>query len=146
NQRFINNETTVMQEALQLFHEVIFQPNRDEAGFNSSVVMREKATLQSKIEAIYDDKVSFANQRLIDHMCEEEKFSTHTHGYTGRLAETDGANLPAYYDTVLSSDARDLYVSGDIDAKQMEKEVMDIFSRNTPNQSTNVEKKHPQSR
>src|SRR5699024_545923 len=41
NQRFINNETTVMQEALQLFHEVIFQPNRDEAGFNSSVVMRE---------------------------------------------------------------------------------------------------------
>src|SRR5699024_6815826 len=83
-------ETKVMQEALQLFHEVIFQPNRDEAGFNSSVVMREKATLQSKIEAIYDDKVSFANQRLIDHMCEEEKFSIHTNGYTEDLAEIDG--------------------------------------------------------
>lgn len=146
NQRFINNETTVMQEALQLFHEVIFQPNRDEAGFNSSVVMREKATLQSKIEAIYDDKVSFANQRLIDHMCEEEKFSIHTNGYTEDLAEIDGANLSAYYDTVLSSDAMDLYVLGDIDPKQMEKEVMDIFSRKTPNESTNVEKKHPQTR
>lgn len=146
NQRFINNETTVMQEALQLFHEVIFQPNRDEAGFNSSVVMREKATLQSKIEAIYDDKVSFANQRLIDHMCEEEKFSIHTNGYTEDLAEIDGANSSAYYDTVLSSDAMDLYVLGDIDPKQMEKEVMDIFSRKTPNESTNVEKKHPQTR
>src|SRR5699024_7790751 len=146
NQRFINNETTVMQEALQLFHEVIFQPNRDEAGFNSSVVMREKATLQSKIEAIYDDKVSFANQRLIDHMCEEEKFSIHTNGYTEDLAEIDGANLSVYYDTVLSSDAMDLYVLGDIDPKQMEKEVMDIFSRKTPNEPTNVEKKHPQTR
>src|SRR5699024_4278810 len=65
-QCFMNNETTVREAALQSFHEVIFQPNRDEAGFNTSVVMREKATLQSKSEAIYDDKVSFATHRLID--------------------------------------------------------------------------------
>src|SRR5699024_10175782 len=79
-------------------------------------------------------------------MCEEEKFSIHTNGYTEDLAEIDGANLSAYYDTVLSSDAMDLYVLGDIDPKQMEKEDMDIFSRKTPNEYTNVEKKHPQTR
>ena len=146
NQRFINNETTVMQEALQLFHDVIFQPNRDEAGFNSSVVMREKATLQSKIEAIYDDKVSLANQRLIDHMCKEEKFSIHTNGYKEDLAEIDGANLSAYYDTVLASDAMDLYVLGDIDPEQMEKEVTDVFSRKTPKGFTNAEEKQQHNR
>lgn len=141
NQRFINNETTVMQEALQLFHDVIFQPNRDEVGFNSAIVTREKATLQSKIEAIYDDKVSFANQRLIDSMCEDEKFSIHTNGYKEDLAEIDGADLSAYYDTVLASDAMDLYVLGDIDPEQMEKEVTDIFSRETPNESGNLQQK-----
>src|SRR5690625_1508357 len=37
NQRFIENESTIMEEALQLFHEIIFEPNRDENGFNEQV-------------------------------------------------------------------------------------------------------------
>lgn len=129
NQRFIENETTIMQEALQLFKEIIFEPNRDAHGFKESVVTREKATLKSAIESIYDNKVAFANRRLIDHMCEGERFSIHTSGYEEDLAHITGENLSTYYDTLLSSDEMDLYVLGDIDVTEVEKQVTQIFSR-----------------
>ncbi len=131
NERFIENETTIMEEALQLFYEIIFEPNRTETGFNSQIVTREKATLQSKIEAIYDDKVSFANQRLIDNMCENEIYSIHTNGYTEDLSTIDGENLSTYYDSVLASDDMDLYVVGDIDVQSMSQQVTNVFQRPT---------------
>ncbi|HLR70865.1 MAG TPA: pitrilysin family protein [Pseudogracilibacillus sp.] len=129
NQRFIENESTIMEEALQLFHEIIFEPNRDENGFNEQVVTREKATLKSKIESIYDDKMAFANQRLIDHMCQDEQFSIHTNGYEKDLTSINGENLSTYFDTVLASDEMDLYVLGDINVAEMEEQVTNVFTR-----------------
>ena len=129
NQRFIENESTIMEEALHLFHEIIFEPNRDATGFNDQIVTREKETLKSKIESIYDDKVSFANQRLIDHMCKDEKFSIHTNGYEEDLNSINGENLSTYYDTVLASDEMDLYVLGDIDVEEIETQVTNVFTR-----------------
>lgn len=129
NQRFIENESTIMEEALQLFHEIIFEPNKEQTGFKENIVTREKATLKSKIESIYDDKVSFANQRLIDHMCSGEKYSIHTHGYEEDLDAINGENLSAYYDSVLATDEMDLYVLGDIDVAAMEEQVTSVFSR-----------------
>ena len=129
NQRFIENESTIMEEALRLFKEIIFEPNRDATGFKEEIVTREKATLKSKIESIYDDKVSFANQRLIDHMCENESYRIHTNGYEEDLASITGDNLSTYYDTVLASDDMDLYVLGDMDVTEMEKQVTNVFAR-----------------
>lgn len=142
NQRFINNETTVMQEALQLFRDIIFQPNRDETGFKESIVNREKTTLKNKMESIYDDKVSFANQRLIDHMCENEKFSIHTSGYKEDLTSISAENLSAYYDTVLDSDEMDLYVLGDINVDEMEGRVTEVFTREPSNEGLTKNEKH----
>lgn len=129
NQRYIENESTMMEEALQLFKEIIFEPNLDTKGFKEEIVTREKATLKSKIQSIYDDKVSFANQRLIDHMCADEKYRIHTNGYEEDLASTTGENLATYYDTVLTLDEMDLYVLGDIDTEQIETQLSDVFER-----------------
>jgi len=129
NERFIDNESTIMKEALQLFNEIIFKPNRDEQGFKEAVVTREKTTLKSNIESIYDNKVAFANRRLIDYMCAEEKFSIHTSGYEEDLSSITGESLSTYYDTLLETDQMDLYVLGDIDLSSVSKQITETFSR-----------------
>lgn len=146
NQRFIENETTIMEEALHLFKEIIFEPNRDVTGFKEAIVTREKATLKNKIESIYDDKVSFANQRLIDHMCKDESYHLHTNGYEDDLATITGENLSAYYDTVLASDDMDFYVLGDIDVMEIEKQITNIFTRPSHQPREQVVEKPPRNR
>src|SRR5690625_1347777 len=90
NEKYIKNETTIIQEALQLLEEIIFQPNITKQSFPEKIVRREKTILKNKIESIIDDKIAYANIRLIDEMCENELFSVHTYGYVEDLDAIDG--------------------------------------------------------
>src|SRR5690625_1938421 len=72
NEKFIHHESSVMDDALQLLQEIIFSPKLEGERFPERVVEREKLTLKNKITSIYDDKISYANMRLIDEMCENE--------------------------------------------------------------------------
>src|SRR5690625_5093977 len=93
NEKFIDNETTIIQEGLQLLEEIIFQSNTLEGSFPEKIVRREKSILKNKIQSIVDDKMAYANMRLIDEMCKNERFSVHTHGYVDDLESTDAKSL-----------------------------------------------------
>lgn len=127
NEKYIQNERTILEETLQLLHDIIYQPRVEGHAFPQAVFDREKATLQNKIKSIVDDKIVYANQRLIDEMCADETYSVHTSGYVEDLEGLTTKDVYAYYQEVLRHDKRDIYVIGDINKAEVTEKINAIF-------------------
>jgi len=130
NETYINNETTVIDEALQLLHDVVFDPYVNENAFPKKIVEREKITLKNKINSIYDDKLAYANMRLVDEMCKDELYRIHSYGYEEDLNDMDESELYMYYKQMLDEDQIDIYILGYFQVENMKQKVTNLFKRN----------------
>lgn len=115
NQKYIADETSIIEEAIEFLGEVIFQPNIKDNGFEEELVAREKELLKQQLRAIEDNKVNFAQMRLIDEMCDGETFQIHSHGYEEDLDSITPQNLYEYYQSVIQENQLDVYMLGDFD-------------------------------
>ncbi|SES76896.1 Predicted Zn-dependent peptidase [Oceanobacillus limi] len=131
NQKFIPNETGILEEAVQLLNDVIFNPNSNAGSFNPEIFNREKNTLKQKINSIKDDKMNFANMRLIDEMCEGEPYQLHVHGYEEDLTDLTAQNTFGYYQSLLQEDELDLFVLGDFDSQEMKNLISNTIERSS---------------
>ena len=129
NEKFIANETNVIDEAIALLGEIIFHPYVENDAFPEKVVEREKTTLKQKIQAVQDDKMAYANMRLIDEMCKGETYQIHVHGYEEDLAQITPAQLYEYYQAMLTEDQMDIYVLGDFVVEEMAEKVHEVFQQ-----------------
>lgn len=129
NENYISNESQVMEEALQLLKEIIFNPRTEANAFQNKIVEREKLTIKNKIQSIYDDKLAYANMRLIDEMCKNELYHIHTNGYVDDLPNLNGEKMYEYYQTMLKEDRMDIYIVGDFNKELMQDKLTDIFVR-----------------
>lgn len=127
NGKYLPDNEDVTEEALQLLRELLFDPYLENDRFSEKIVNREKINLKQKIQAIRDDKIRYANTRLIDEMCKDEAYSTHVNGYESDLETIDSDNLYQYYKDMLMTDQLDIYVVGDIDPDEMEKVINSTF-------------------
>lgn len=119
NENYISNESTVIDEAITLLNEVIFHPNEVDGSFHSQIFNREKETLKQKISAVIDDKMAYANMRLIDEMCSGEAYETHVHGYEEDLMNMTAKDIFDYYRSMLREDQLDIYIVGDFKEELM---------------------------
>lgn len=129
NEKFIPNESTLIDQALGLLHEVIFEPLVENSAFKESIFQREKKTLKKKIESIIDHKVKYANIRLIDEMFKDERYSLHVHGYIEDLDQLTAKQLYEQYQNMLQEDMIDIYVLGDFELDLMQKKVKETFTK-----------------
>jgi len=129
NQKYIPETSDVIDESIQLLHDIIFQPRTEQNGFQKKVFERERETLRQKMRAIIDDKMMYANIRLIDEMCEGEAYQLHVHGYEEDLDKLTAEELYAYYTNLFKEDALDLYVLGDFDSELMAEKVTQTISK-----------------
>lgn len=121
NQKYIENESSIIQESIELLNEVLFNPLVTENSFDESIVNREKQTLKQQLHSIKDDKVNYAQLRLIDEMCAGETFQIHSQGYEEDLEDITAANLYETYQTFINEDVLDIYVLGDFDHHEVTK-------------------------
>ncbi|MBU5267735.1 EF-P 5-aminopentanol modification-associated protein YfmF [Virgibacillus proomii] len=136
NQKFLQDNPPILIQGLNLLHDVLFDPNSDDNQFAPSVFNREKETLKQKILALKDDKMSYANMRLIDEMCKGEAYQLHVHGYMDELETITSKSLYAYYQQMIREDRMDVYIQGDLPLNRMEEIVTSIFEL-TPSASRN---------
>ncbi|SET39779.1 Predicted Zn-dependent peptidase [Salinibacillus kushneri] len=128
NEKFLPEEDSLMDEVLQLVQQLLFEPDTDGNGFKSEVVEKEKDTLRQKIESIKDQKMSYANMRLIDEMCKDEPYETHVHGYLEDLDSIDGQNLYDTFHNMLKQDHMDVFFLGDVDVDQTKQAMKNALS------------------
>ncbi len=79
--------------------------------------------------ALTEDKMSYANTRLIEEMCEQEPYQLRVHGYEEDLEEITPSVLYDYYQQMLQEDRLDVFVVGDLDGLDVEPILEKLLQR-----------------
>lgn len=127
NEKFIRHESELLKDALQLFKDILSSPIVQDGAFDQQMFAREKETLRQKIQSIRDDKMAYANMRLIDEMCQGEAYQLRVHGYEEDLDALTPENVYTYYKSLLTKDRLDLFVVGDMSIDVVQQNIYDIF-------------------
>lgn len=113
--------TNIFEKAAELLSDVLLRPKGFQTKtFDKEIVRKEKRSLKQRIEAIYDDKMRYANMRLIEEMFPNDPFSQTVYGSLDAIDDIDEKNLYAYYEKALLQDAIDIYVVGDVRLHEVE--------------------------
>ena len=115
NETYLQDAPPLFEKALSMLSDIVLHPATEGSGFLSSIVESEKRALVQRIEATYDDKMRYANERLIEEMCKVEAYRLSANGQKERVASITNETLYRYYQKVLAEDEMDLYIIGDID-------------------------------
>ena len=115
NETYLRDAPPLFEKALSMLSDIVLHPATEGSGFLSSIVESEKRALVQRIEATYDDKMRYANERLIEEMCKVEPYRLSANGQKERVASITNETLYRYYQKVLAEDEMDLYIIGDID-------------------------------
>lgn len=131
NPSYLSTEEPIFEKALDFFTQALFDPRVVDGGFDATILKREKQSLKQKIEGIIDNKMHYANMRMIDEMCKDEPYHIHVHGYPEDFDEITPENLYAFYQDLITKEPLDLYLLGDFSDLSIEALIGDRFNRET---------------
>ncbi|AXY10855.1 insulinase family protein [Bacillus thuringiensis LM1212] len=114
NEVYLHDAPPLFEKALSMLSDIVLYPATEGNGFLSSIVESEKRALLQRIEATYDDKMRYANERLIEEMCKVEPYRLSANGKKESVSSITNESLYRYYQKVLAEDEMDLYIIGDI--------------------------------
>ncbi|MDQ0270159.1 EF-P 5-aminopentanol modification-associated protein YfmF [Cytobacillus purgationiresistens] len=127
NEKFLSDQTPLLKKAFELLAEIVTKPNVSDNGFDQTTVNKEKRTLKQRIQSVNDDKMRYANYRLVQEMCKEEPYALHVHGELEAVDQITPETLYSYYQQALEKDELDLYVIGDVDEEEVQSYASELF-------------------
>jgi predicted Zn-dependent peptidase len=127
NEKFLSNSEPVLDKALHLLSQVLLAPALEDGKFTENIMRKEKRSLKQQIESIFDDKMRYANKRLLEEMYESEPYRFNVFGNENEVEQITSESLYEYYQKMILSDEIDLYVIGDIDSEEMAEKVKGHF-------------------
>ncbi|SFE37881.1 EF-P 5-aminopentanol modification-associated protein YfmF [Alteribacillus iranensis] len=139
NEKYLRDTTPLFEKGLHFLREVVEEPSfESDHTFSEKVIHEEKRTLKQRLHSIYDDKIRYANQRLLEIMCEDEPFSVHPFGILERVDQITNEDLINEYKRMLNEDDFRLYIVGDVSEEEVQKasNTFTIQSRESSNFST----------
>lgn len=119
NEKYIDGEASIIADTLRFINEVAFNPNVEDGHFDQDIVKREKQKLSNLLESIKDDKMGYANLRLVEEMSEGELYQVHPYGYEDEITKINTENLYDYYKHIINEDMVDLFIVGDFEEESM---------------------------
>ena len=128
NEKYLKDSTPLLQKALALLGEILLKPATEEGAFLNDAMEKEKRSLRQRIQAVFDDKMRYANLRLVEEMCKEEPYSLHVNGRIDDIESITADKLYNYYQHVLKEDAIHLYVIGDFHEQEVKNTVEQAFN------------------
>ena len=114
NEVYLHDAPPLFEKALSMLSDIVLHPATEGNGFLPSIIESEKRALLQRIEATYDDKMRYANERLIEEMCKVEPYRLSANGKKESVSSITNESLYQYYQKVLAEDEMDLYIIGDI--------------------------------
>jgi len=127
NEKFLSDQEPLLKKSLSLLSEIIFQPNAENNAFDKETVEKEKRTLRQRIQSVYDDKMRYASNRLVEEMCKGEPYAIHVNGKIEDIDAITPERLYTYYEKCLNEDEIDLYIVGDVKVEEVEKIADELF-------------------
>lgn len=127
NEKYLSDQTPLLEEALKLLSEIILKPRTESGSFLGSIVEQEKRSLNQRIESIFDDKIRYANMRITEEMCKDENYGLNVWGYQEDIETLTPEKLYEQYESILAKDEFDLYIVGDVKEADIEKLIEGYF-------------------
>lgn len=119
NEKFLSDQTPLLKKAIELFSEILTNPNVNENAFDQETVGKEKRALKQRIQSVYDDKMKYSNSRLVEEMCKGEPYALHVHGELDAVDSITADSLYRYYQKAFNEDELDLYIIGDVSEEEV---------------------------
>ncbi|RIW29292.1 insulinase family protein [Bacillus salacetis] len=127
NEKFLKESEPLLQKGLQFLADAVLQPNAENGSFHEETVAKEKRNQKVRIQSVFDDKMRYANSRLVEEMCRNEAYALHPNGILEDVDKITAKNLFTYYQEAIQKDELDLYIIGDVNPAEVEKMCEDIF-------------------
>ncbi|CAG9619651.1 EF-P 5-aminopentanol modification-associated protein YfmF [Sutcliffiella rhizosphaerae] len=127
NEKFLKDSTPLLEKGIHLLSEVLLKPVTEGNGFVASTVEKEKRALKQRIQSVYDDKMRYASQRLIEEMCASEPYRLPANGEKEQVDSITAESLFEYYQEMLKRNDIHLYLVGDIVEEEVDKYIKKYF-------------------
>lgn len=144
NETYLQEAPPLFEKALAMLADILLRPATEGNGFLQTVVESEKRALVQRIESTFDDKMRYANERLIEEMCKVEPYRLSANGQKERVSAITSETLYQYYKKVLEEDEMDLYIIGDIEAGALDlvKQYFFVSKREVKERNVMLHKKN----
>ena len=123
----IVHEIGLFEQAMQLFAEMIFDPFQEDAGFAKRAFQIEKTLHDQKISNLINDKMSYAAEKCLEIMAEDEPYGIPRLGYAKDLETLDPQTLLQEYLTIVKTKPLHLYIVGDLEIEGVKAVVTRVF-------------------
>jgi predicted Zn-dependent peptidase len=118
NEKYLSSDNRLLNEGLTFLNEILFNPNVENKSFQADTVKKEKRGLKQRIASLYDDKMRFASNRMLEEMFEEDDYRFQSNGLASKVDEITEKSLFEYYLKAFAEDELDLYIIGDVSKEQ----------------------------
>ena len=132
NEKFLSDSSPLLKKGFELLAEILTNPNLAGNAFDRNTVEKEKRTLKSRIQSVFDDKMRYSNVRLLEEMCKGEPYALQVNGEAADVDAITPENLYDYFKKAFLEDEMDLYVIGDVseeDVKKLASELLQFEPR-----------------
>ncbi len=110
--RFIPGDTSLLDEITSLLNEIIGNPLLENNGFCKSFVESEKLNLKDEIKAQINNKTTYANQKCISVMCENEAYGIDVMGTESEVDSITPSSLYEFYKQLLAESRIEIFFNG----------------------------------
>ncbi|NLM47190.1 MAG: insulinase family protein [Firmicutes bacterium] len=125
--QYLPGENRILQEGLEILHELLTNPVLENGVFREEYVRQEKEQHEKVIKGLINDKIAYAIERCLQEMCREEPFSVFKYGTLEQLREIDATSLFGFYRRFMQESPAELHLSGDLEPEQTFALVQEIF-------------------
>ncbi len=114
------DHSVIVEPASQLLVDILFCPLIEEGNFSSEFVTREKENLIQKIRGQVNDKRYYANQRMIQSMCQNEAYGVERLGSEEEVEKITPQGLWDHYLNLLATAEIEIYYCGSASYERVE--------------------------
>lgn len=116
--KFAPNGEKLVSDVLRLVMAAMFEPKTENDAFDKTIVEQEKLNAKDKIDAMVNDKRTYAATRCQQETARDTDFAIMRYGDKETLSEIDEKSLYEYYKEIITSSVIDVYICGSADINE----------------------------
>lgn len=119
NDEYLTKNQSLLDDAFEFLNQIIFHPETENNSFKENVIKEEKRLVKDQFDALYNDKIRYAYDKLIQEMCKGEQYSLRAIGKKDDVDNITSTELYDAYQQMLNEDTVDFFLVGDIDEERL---------------------------
>ncbi len=124
-------EKGMLEESIRLLADIIFHPNFQKKEAFDQAFRFLSDSIESSMKAIKENPTTYSVIRMLEEMDQDMPYGYREFGYLEDLEKLTKESLISYYEKVLKNSLVDIYVIGNVEAKEIEKLFQKYFSFTT---------------